>query len=274
MIDDILTVTSFSADMYAVSGKPFIDSWREVRQPGRLMVCAEGMDNDRPNSPEYLGMEWYRLDQDPFLLKWLHDNRDAIPRHLGGTTEQCQCKDAHLMHSKHHKRGCYWQWMNRNASRWFRKVAALVHVIDLPNRPNFVLWVDADSTFVKPVTGDLLRRQLGTAGVFYFKGHRPAVESGLLCFNINKMGALAIDTIRRRYVSKEYRRDERWDDGFQWGRVFRGLNAERPGYAKDLVHPTELKGVTNHVIPETLMGQYITHDKGRHSRGAGAGIMT
>src|ERR1019366_882829 len=84
----ILWATTFSADLWAVSGKLLIESYVKTRTPHHLVAFTEGM--DLPPTPRAIGK---RLDDDPFLKTFLAAHRDVIPVALGGalTSPECRC---------------------------------------------------------------------------------------------------------------------------------------------------------------------------------------
>lgn len=262
---EVLFVTSFSPDLYEASGRQLIESFARVGQPGRLLVCYEG---GRPPLPEppCVGFD---LDADPFLKNWLAANRDVIPEHLGGLTKICTCPDAEKRHSRHHVRGCHWQWMNRNASRWFRKVASLRRAAALAPAydADLVVWLDSDVVFKRALPSATLAAWLGNYGVFVCRGHRPAVEAGVVGLALSQGGRAFVDALCREYVSRDYLKLERWDDGF----VMAVLADRKVCRVRDLVHPTKWKNKTNNVIPTTVLAPYLDHLKGRH--GSGLGVM-
>lgn len=253
----LLFVTSFAADMYEASGRDLIASFAKHQPDERLLVCSEGMSVGQAGAGSRF-LE-YSLDGDRFLHDWLAANRDIIPTHLGGDATPCDCPGRDDRHARHSKKGCHWQWMNRNASRWFRKVASLRYAASLPYP--YVVWVDADVVIGHRLDAKAVRRLLDGAAMFFCKGHRPAVESGVLGFDMHGGGRLLVDRLCDRYTSGMFRYDERWDDGYQIGVTAALATALK---TRDLVHPTALKNVTNDVIPRTDLAKYLTHRKGRH----------
>jgi hypothetical protein len=253
--DKILFVTSFEKRMYDASGHKLLDSFHRYKQAGPMLCCYEGM-----SPPAMKNTLWYNLDQDEFLQTWLANNKDVIPEHLGGTTTQCNCKDAHVKHSKHHTKGCYWAWPNRNASRWFRKVATWRYAATRGYQ--HICWLDVDCHFKRDLPRDKFIEFLAGSGLFYFRGHRPAVESGILGFDLQAGGQQFVDAICNVYTSRRYLKYDRWDDGYVVGKI---VESEKIA-AHDMVHPTRWRHRTNDVIPTTPISQYIVHRKGDHGR--------
>jgi hypothetical protein len=259
----LLFASSFARDMYAASGAGLVRSFHEHQQGDVLLLGLEGM-----TLPRAIGLVHADLDKDQFLQGWLRANRDVIPDYLGGTARICKCKDRHQMHGKHlDNPGCHWQWMNRNASRWFRKVATLRLAVreaaDWNSR--ILVWLDSDSEIIRPATEQALLDVLGGKGVAYCKGHRPAVEAGVVLYDLEAGGREYIDALCKSYESRKYLRHKRWDDGYQMAVLGNSGKFE----VRDLVHPTRYRGKTNDVIPTTPLAGYFVHNKGRHGRGLG-----
>ena len=264
----VVYVTSFSPDLYVASGKNLVESFMTVHRaafPGdELLICHEG----KIALPRDDGLMFADLDTDEYLQDWLTANADIIPDYLGGNAEECRCKGREKRHATH-THGCHWAWMNRNASRWFRKVASLRSAVDVGFRCNYLVWLDSDTIFTAPLPESYLREQLTRAAMFYFRGHRPAVESGILGLCPANGADTLIDELCVRYESA-FRFDERWDDGYQIAK----LVEETKIPTVDLVHPTKYasgKRKTNNVIPTTDIVKYVSHFKGLH--GTKLGIM-
>jgi hypothetical protein len=254
--DELLFVTTYNAELFAASGLRLTHSFLKLQPTGRLLAGYEG-GHPFP-TPTDSRLLFHNLEHSPLLTVWLKQNADVIPVHLGGTLKPCTCPGREERHAKH-KKGCPGQWMNRNASRWFRKVITLGQAAHVGGY-RYLVWLDADAYFVKPLTVPYVVEKLAGTGMAYFRGHRPAVEAGVMFFDLVAGGLAIIRAITDRYVSKAYRKDERWDDGYQWSVV---LDTKRHS-AIDLVHPTKHRGVTNNVIPTTDVAKYLVHDKGRH----------
>lgn len=252
--DRLLYATSFGPDMWEATGRNLVASFYKTQSSGEMLVSYEGFKYKGAGDRELK----YNLDKDVFLHTFLRENADVIPIHLGGETTQCDCKDSHEMHCKHHIHGCYWHWMNRNASRWFRKVATLRHAASLPYR--YVLWVDSDSALVADVSMRDFITELHGKSFFYFRAHRPAPEVGLVGFDMANGGREAVAAICNRYESREYLGYERWDDGFIWGTLI----DENLVNAHDACGKSRLNH--NHVMMKTKWWNFVRHDKGAHGR--------
>ena len=246
----VLYVTSFSPDLYKSSGKRMLESYAAVGAPERMLVCHEGLPDLKNRYPH----DVYDLGTDEFLQTWLEENRDVIPVHLGGDLQPCRCPTRHKRHARH-RPGCIQDWMRRNASRWFRKVASWRYAAE--QDADIIFWIDSDCIWKKQLPQkELLRYFAGTA-VFYFRAHRPAPDTGLLGFDLRKGGREFIDEVCRYYTSKDYRKFDRYDDGYIVGVVIN----DKIVATHDVIPK---KQSTNHVIPLTSIAQYVDHDKGRN----------
>lgn len=260
----LLFVTSFSPDLYEASGRHLLDSFRSVQShEQRLLICREG--DDYPNFAAEAQFIEYRLNRDLFLNEWLEANCKHIPDYLGGKATACDCPDREKVHAKHSPR-CHWQFMNRNASRFFRKVASWRAAADFAGRSGVLVWLDADVRLCAGFDVMQALRILDRSGIAYCRGHRPAVESGVVLFDLDRGGMQVIEDLCQRYASKRYLKDERWDDGYQLARVIEAMDR---GVGLDLVHPTKYKGKTNNVIPTTVLAEFVIHDKGKHTTQTG-----
>lgn len=309
---EILFVTSFSADLYEATGKRLLASFMRHQAPlgHEIVAYYEQPAKGRGICPEEDvraqdrdgRLHAYDMGNNCFWLqRWLDDNRDVIPDYLGGEAKECQCPGREERHAPHRPR-CHWQWMNRNASRWFRKVVAIAEAAKL--QPRYLVWVDSDSEFQKPMPVSWVQEKLGKAGLAYFRSHRPAVESGVLLFDLHRGGHDFVGALVGRYLSRQYLQDERWDDGYQIARIidlglapgcrcvdvckpvtYRGpasAPANRPARAGPAarpkpqqvragVKPDPFRKLDNHVMPHTDVWQFLHHSKGEH--GARLDIM-
>lgn len=271
----ILTVTSFSPDLYQASGKRLLRSFVNVGQGGHLFIAFE---KEQPDI-EHSSFINYDLSRDPFLRAWLEANKDIIPDYLGGRAPECKCPGREVRHAKH-KFGCHWQWMNRNASRFFRKVAALRSALSeaVQRKFRYILWLDSDCVFQRSISPADVSAFLKGSGYFYFRGHRPVIESGIMGFDVEGDGAKMIKCVADCFASKDFRAYDRWDDGYIWTKM---VEKHKELKTADLVKSAALKLTAkekqalgfkkdgtppNHVIPLTEMNKYINHCKGEHGR--------
>lgn len=256
MSNDILFVTSFNRAIYEQTGSGLIRSFVKEQKCGRLLVCDEGM----PDGQSYPDRcDRANLDDSGWLHDWLSANRDVIPDYIGGLARECDCEQRHRMHGEH-KTGCHWSWMNRNASRFFRKVAALRISLSMMDAFRYVIWIDADCRFINTLWPEQITHYLQGQSFFYFRAHREAPETGIIGFDVEAGGMSVVVELCRRYESREYLKNERWDDGYQLGRMIDAEIVTGHDVAADYTCKN------NHVMTFTSMWKIIRHRKGSHGR--------
>lgn len=255
-----------------------LKSFTKTKAPGRLFVAYEGAPPDEISSK----FDYYDLGKDSFLQTWLAENKDVIPEYLGGLAPECSCPNHEERHAVHAS-GCYWQWMNRNASRFFRKIAAIKAAVPAADahKARYLIWLDSDCRFRAPLPEHYVQKVMRDGGYFYFRGHRPAIESGIMGFDLEGSGREIITATADCYVSGRYRAYERWDDGYIWTKM---VEAHPEISAIDMVkkHVRQMtreelgafgllpgRKRSNNVIPTTTMNTYVIHAKGTHGRGLG-----
>lgn len=255
---EILYVTSFTSRMYSLTGVQLVRSFLHSGSDGTLLLCHEGpFSRLRPASDR---VRCYDLDRSAFLAEWLAANRDIIPVSLGGVASSCACGEDEET-SGHHT-GCVFHWFNKNASRWFRKIVsldfALRHVTC-----DAIVWVDCDCIFTNRLPASLFGRLFEDASVLYHKSpDRAVVESGVIAFRCDEGGRALLAAVIDRFRTGAFRRNVRWDDGYQFQVV---IGETRYVASKDL--GTRAPGVDGmgHVLPSSPLGEYIRHFKGAHA---------
>lgn len=263
--------TSFGYDMYLGTGKAMLDSFATVRGQTNMTVYYEC-----PGRVDALGLDLCQrypfvsavdLGQSQYLREWLNTNKGIIPDYLGGLAKECSCPRRDERHSKHLTVDCHWQWMNRNASRWFRKVVAWRDQMDRQKRVKnrFALWLDSDTLWQRLPTDDELDQISQGHAVCYARAHREAIESGILLFDFEHGANTIIQAVVDRYAG-DFRRLHRWDDGY----VLTTVVEDHPSLCRDLVPPWP-EGVKKHndVMPLTVWSTYLQHLKGSHGRRLG-----
>jgi hypothetical protein len=252
----ILYVTSFTAEMYPRTGVHLVRSFLETDSDGALLICHEGGFAE-PITSDTRRLEQYDLDTSAFLRDWLRANRDIIPSSLGGAATGCAC-DRLASGSIAHRTGCVFGWFNKQASRWFRKIVSLDYAIS--HVPHDVLvWIDCDCRFTRALPSSVFARLLENASVLYHKSpEREVIESGVIAFKRDAGGDKVLTTTIERFRSGAFRRDVRWDDGYQFQIA---IESCRDVPSKDLGRCAP----NLHVLPSSPLGAYIQHGKGTHT---------
>jgi hypothetical protein len=257
---DILYVTSFTPDLYAETGRVLVRSFLESRTEGKMLLCHEGAFGECL-PVDAARLVHHDLDASPFLVEWLAANRDIIPAALGGTAVSCSCEDP--ASPVDHRDGCVFHWYNKNASRWFRKIVALEIASRLAGN-GAIVWIDCDCQFVRRLPAAAVADLFGSASVLYHKGpDRTAVESGVMAVRLDPPGRSFLRAVIERFRSGDFRRDLRWDDGYQFSKVIES-QPELP--CKDLGGRSHAPRGVGHVLPGSPLGYYLRHRKGVHAR--------
>lgn len=257
---NILWATTFSADLWEHSGKLLIDSFVATKTPGTLVAYVEGM--DIPKTPNVIQ---HRLDDDPFLAKFLETHKEVIPSEMGGKAmfPVCTCKGGpygpHV--AERHKLPCVGYWFCKNAFRWLRKPLSAKYACDrYGDEFDIMMWVDADASFLKTIPPDVVwswfRKRYGC---IYLKNKRTAIETGVFGYHMKLGGRRIADAVLERYSTGKFRRDQRWDDCVQ---MELGIKASKIP-ALDIATKV---GPRNTVIQFSPLAPYLGHDKGRHNR--------
>ncbi len=247
MTKSVLYVTSFIEKMYDLTGKNMIESFYNTNQEGDILICYEGFDfeSDEDN------MFTYDLTEDSYLLEWLEDNKDIIPKQFGGEALPQKRKPNEKL------------W-NVKASKWFRKIASIKHAMEVyGDNYDYLIWVDCDCVFKEMIPISIHEKVLNNCGMFYYFGKRRerydcGYETGFLGFNKECGGYDFIKLVVSIY-EKEFRNIKRWDDGY----VIRKVNElhNKSVKTKDIGGNTE--SPINYINPYY---KYIRHNKGTHDK--------
>lgn len=275
----VLWVTSFAEDMYEPSAKHLISSFLQQNTFGDMLACVE-MDpirvvkDAKVQDSRLIAVD---LSKRGFLKNWLDKNKAYIPTHLGGEHPGCQCPGGpYEPQSKQHKMPCVGAWFCRNASRWFRKMASIAEALLLNQRDdvrpkyNTLIWVDADCLFRRSITEKHLWEVFedGKVDLAYMKNKRPVIEGSIVGYRINKPEVMdLIDWMGKTYVDGTYRGLQRWDDCYM---LQKALEKHPHVRRADVAHSV---GEHAAVVEHSAWARFLTHDKGRHSRGVSKGVM-
>jgi len=263
----VLYVTSVNKQLWNICGSALVESFLSVKVNGNLLVTYE---NNLSNvviktansysdpSPIML----YNLDNDKILSKWLDDNKDIIPKELGGLVGPCNCKlGKDIWKTCDHKKGCLRTYYNFRASQWFRKIIALKYALTL-SEFKMIVFVDADVTFLQQIPKPLLLEAFGDTGMFYHLGEKRrkvdlGIEAGFIGWREKHQGFELLQLMIDYFLDGRFRKYERFDDGY----VIKKVIEENPQYpTRDLVK--NQKG-PKEAIQHGLFSSYIRHNKGK-----------
>lgn len=241
-------VTTCNKKLYEFSGQKLLLSFIEHKIPGRLYIYSEDK-LEEFNQPNI----FYRDIRSEFYNNFFLLNKDVIPDYAGGTAVACKCNADPLKFNKErqHKKGCYYNYWNRNLYRWFNKIAALAKH---PKEKQIIVWLDIDCQFIGHLPEEYVATSLGMRQICWFKSKgRPYPDTGIVIYGELQI----IDALVYRYESGMFRQDIRWDDCYQLNAVIHTMDYLVVDLAEGLV--------TTRPIEESKCGRkYITHFKGLH----------
>jgi|LULG01.1.fsa_nt_gb hypothetical protein len=264
----VLYVTSFNGPLFVATGSKLIHSFNKRNVEGDLFIAYE----DAIKFPEFdennqriKNRILHKMDDDPFLLKWLKENEDIIPQKYGGKAPLCDGCPNPNDNWRGHVDGCLNGTYHSRVSHWFRKIVALKAALDRHKDDyDIFVWCDCDIIFKDRLTNDFLLEVLGHHGAFYFLGpHRrkvkSGVESGFMAFSKTNGGYKFIETVISKFEDGSFRDYERRNDGYIFEKVFDEVDVP----SRDLVIHGR-KGMN--VMDESVFHKYFDHYKGDHWR--------
>ncbi len=237
-------ITTFNDVLYRTSGQAMLDSVRALLPRAEVLVYEE-FEEEATDLPSV------RVDRLPEFQQVYENYRHLIPTEMGGTNE--------FLHG-----------YNRRWFGWFRKVVMQFDALTRNTYDGYTILLDTDARIVKPFSDELIEQTLRKP-VGVFRGTRSAIEAGVVLFDGRSQQAVDFVTgFMEVFLSGTFRNLERWDDGF----VMEHCRQRMPQYVHDLAEGLEPIQHTNsnghstpgHVLPQTIWGEYIEHDKGLHWR--------
>lgn len=276
MVSKVLYVTSFNEKLYRASGERLIKSFSLLSSEADLLVCYEG-GSYHEDFKELTWLKLYNLDGDPFLKRWLSENKDVIPLDRGGQFDGCRCKYrkgiekifpflAKKIKRDGHVECCPDSFWNKRASGWFRKIVSIDYALKkFSSSYDYIVWIDCDCVFLKTISKNFLISLFLDKEIIFLKGERAVAETGWLGLKVGDLSRNIFEQIRDVYESKEFRSFERWDDAFIIGSVL--LRPENYSFSRDIASKKSyFNGTDSNVFPCSLVGEYVEHWKGNHSR--------
>ena len=260
-MSNTLYITSFNGPLFMATGSRLVRSFNKCNVEGDLFIAYED-DINIPIGNQIL----YKIDDDPFLLRWLEENADIIPQKYGGKAPLCdkRCRQPNDNWGGH-RPGCLNGGYHSRVSHWFRKMVAFKAALDLyKDDYDMFVWCDCDIVFKDRLTNDFLLEVLGGCGAFYFMGpHRrevkSGVESGFMGFSKAGGGYKFIEAAIGKFEDGSFRDYEGRSDGHIFEKVFDEVDIP----SRDLVTHGR-KGAN--VMDESVFDDYFDHHKGVHWR--------
>ena len=240
-------ITTFNEDMYQFSGKSMIQSLKKF-MPGADVVVYDELDRDIEE------VKCIKVCKIPEFERVFEENKEVIPKDFGGTAESVPGNQSWNL-----------RWFG-----WFRKVVMNYHAICVDKYDGYTIFADSDTRFINSFNEEFLSRITKGRAVSFFRGDRPAIESGLVVVN----GKLPEAEKFYRYfmglfLNKEFKKLDRWDDGYVLTAAIKGCPPEWfCDFAEGqygAIHTNSTGHTTGgQVIAVTEWNNYIEHDKGIH----------
>ena len=249
----VLFITSFNQKIFDVSGKDLLKTFTNYVAEEQPIALYVGVENCRIPS-EYANPKIYfrEISNQEFLKQWLRENEDIIPEEFGGKFTKKWGPQEN-------------DWFRRNACRWFRKLIAIRAAAKEFGDYSYFVWVDADCTFHKNVTADLVRMSWfrnGAVDGFVLQYSRFVPETGVFGVNMtNRTGVEIINELTDRYKSGNFREDPRWDDSYQ---LHKAIEAVRENFGTIVIDLANYIGPFESVVEHSVIGEVLTHAKGTH----------
>ena len=221
----IAVVTTFSHKGYEVYGKQFIASFK-AHWPSNVQLFVF-YETGTPMQTE--GAIWRCLDLDA-------DRRAFMERH----------KDPDV--------NDYRKWPVRYCHKVFAMTAVPRETYD------HIIWLDADCVTTRDVTEEMLLTVMaepGKAGSYLGRPYHTHTETGFIHFNLLAGGDVALDEMRRMYVTDEMMNLPELHDCMVFDYVRRKM--ERAGYRWRNICPNA-RGLE--VFEQSPLKEFIRHNKG------------
>jgi len=260
----ILYLTSFSQDLFGVTGKRLVNSFLKFQKNNDLLVCYENFKFNSYYEP-YLNegkLISYNLSKYKFLNQWLANNKDIIPAYMGGTAIKSSAT-----------KKIFKVW-NRKASRWFRKIASYHYALNkYGNKYDIIIWIDSDCYFTRTIKNDMINKIMTNNDVFYHLGEfrrrkQTGIESGFIGFKKGK-GYQILQKVFQLYQSPSFRNLERWDDGYVFKVVIDKCISSGLINAYDVIDENNrltIKGKKLDCLNKGIFRDYLVHKKGVHRK--------
>ena len=201
----ILFVTSFNKKIYDFTGINLIASFNTYCQDDNIDILVAYENFNFKNNNKNIISENVMTE---FLTNILQENSDIIPTCYGGKANVINNPELYNTKKKY----------NFQASRWFRKLAALeIAYIKYRDKYEYIIWIDSDCLFLKDFNYNDLIIPLNNKILGYYYGCKRlmknhGIETGLVFFQKTAYNIL-YDWFNL-ISNKEFRKVERWDDGY------------------------------------------------------------
>lgn len=255
----VLFLTSSTREMFEFSGRKLLNSFYKFKDPQSKMIYIT--ENFTIPFHEYPDILQDDLSGNLELKEWLDENKDIIPKSLGGFLDDNKIFKTQIL-GKGKNRG-----FNFKASLWFRKVIAVRLVINKYMKDfDLLIWIDNDCEILKFLDNNfynsLFKNNEQNVFVCYGENRkiRPCgVETGF--FGIRNDFTIWKDLFQL-FKSKEFKKSDRWGDGNVLGYLLNQNNNMKKYKVNDLGKGKLEFNIMNS-IPQK---DYLVHYKGLHRR--------
>ncbi len=233
-----------------MTGLNFLRSFYKIQKDGDLLISYEDLQHKDILIDLKRKVYTYNLHYDEWLINWVKQNADIIPKEYGG-----HCT---LWSSK---------W-NKYAARWFRKIVTLKKAITY-SRYNYIIWLDSDIVCKKNMSDKFIQRLFGKNNeVIYHLGQRRqkrnmGIESGCIGFSQKLYDYRFLKVIFRMFENGDFRKYERWDDSYIFNKMIKQhLQIPTIDLIKQHVGGTGQNGP----ISVGPFANFLDHNKGIHQK--------
>tara|TARA_Y100000592_G_scaffold45392_1_gene72039 strand:+ start:4680 stop:5453 length:774 start_codon:yes stop_codon:yes gene_type:complete len=250
-------LSTFNDKIYSFSGKGMLETVNTFLPEANILIYEE-LEEQTPDFP------CYKIKDVPEFANVFEANKEVISKAYGGLGVGFP-DDIKLAKGS--------TWWNYRWFGWFRKVVMNYHAVCVSNFDDeFLIFVDSDIRFTKSFDDEFLRRVTNGKPISFFRGNRPAIDSGLVVVNNKSKKPMKFyKWFMEMFTDGSFRKLNRWDDGY----VLTKLVERCPekwfcDFAKNQ-NPIKHKNSNGQetggqVIPLTAWGDYVEHDKGIHIR--------
>ena len=264
-------ISTFNDKIYEFSGKDMIKTVRQYMPEVEIQVYVEFKKEKNRKELEKMGVRVINADSVPQRKEVWEGNLDIITKPYGGKAPKEDEK-------------CNSGW-NRRWFGWFQKVIAQHHAIVEEDYDDYIIFLDSDCRLLKGLSRKFLRETTQGKAVSFFKGMRPAIESGVIIVDCaSQFSKQFYSHFMSLFTTKQFRKFNRWDDGYVLTRAIYGEGGFGNGVPASMNHTQNLcdiaeglrapKSWTNsngyetggQIISQTDWNKYIEHAKGTHGR--------
>lgn len=235
MQNNPIFITSFSKKMYEITGKRCVESLLKYTTYD-IVVLLEDQETLDIDSKRIILHSIYEYG---YFNNVKTKNLDIIPKHYGGISKiKAKSRD---------------NYYNYNAINWWKKISAM-YIANKNYKNNMLLWIDCDCYLKKEIDLHFIKELFNGYDMFYFKGKRDGVESGLLGFSPDH--PIMIRFFSYLQNEFEFRKYTRYDDGYLLSKAIEELNS---------INAYDLN--TNPYIerhPLKKYKEFLKHEKGTH----------